>query len=96
MSVLNTHPMALEHLMAVLMQFYVGKSLFHLSVTTRAQLLFSDVENTGASSQFYDKFGESFGCALVSSLMNISYMFHHRCTVSTAVLVVLKKVLIVP
>ncbi|KDQ62323.1 hypothetical protein JAAARDRAFT_149126 [Jaapia argillacea MUCL 33604] len=36
--VLNTHPMALKHLMPALMHFYI------------------EVEQTGASSQFYDKF----------------------------------------
>ncbi|KAF8305671.1 hypothetical protein DL93DRAFT_2089352 [Clavulina sp. PMI_390] len=47
-SVINTHPLALEHLMPVLMRFYV------------------DVENTGASSQFYDKF---------DSRRNVAYIF---------------------
>ncbi|EIW81074.1 hypothetical protein CONPUDRAFT_55967 [Coniophora puteana RWD-64-598 SS2] len=37
---LNSHPMALKHLMSALMHFYV------------------EVEQTGASSQFYDKFSE--------------------------------------
>ncbi|KAF4577224.1 hypothetical protein EYR36_005211 [Pleurotus pulmonarius] len=37
-SMLNTHPMALKHLMPALMHFYI------------------EVEQTGASSQFYDKF----------------------------------------
>ncbi|KAF7987086.1 hypothetical protein HWV62_255 [Athelia sp. TMB] len=37
-NLLNTHPMALKHLMPALMQFYI------------------EVEQTGASSQFYDKF----------------------------------------
>ncbi|CDO71427.1 hypothetical protein BN946_scf184909.g21 [Trametes cinnabarina] len=37
-SLLNTHPMALKHLMPALMNFYI------------------EVEQTGASSQFYDKF----------------------------------------
>ncbi|KAK0464249.1 ubiquitin conjugation factor E4 [Desarmillaria tabescens] len=37
---LNTHPLALKHLMSSLMHFYI------------------EVEQTGASSQFYDKFSE--------------------------------------
>jgi len=37
-NILNTHPMALKHLMPALMHFYI------------------EVEQTGASSQFYDKF----------------------------------------
>ncbi|OBZ71580.1 Ubiquitin conjugation factor E4 [Grifola frondosa] len=37
-TILNTHPMALKHLMPALMHFYI------------------EVEQTGASSQFYDKF----------------------------------------
>ena len=37
-NMLNTHPLALKHLMPALMHFYI------------------EVEQTGASSQFYDKF----------------------------------------
>ncbi|KAJ3770697.1 ubiquitin conjugation factor E4 [Lentinula raphanica] len=44
---LNTHPLALKHLMSVLMHFYI------------------EVEQTGASSQFYDKF---------NARRNISYV----------------------
>ncbi|KAJ6613305.1 ubiquitin elongating factor core-domain-containing protein [Mycena sp. CBHHK59/15] len=40
-NVLNSHPMALKHLMPALTHFYI------------------EVEQTGASSQFYDKFSES-------------------------------------
>ncbi|KAH9922853.1 ubiquitin elongating factor core-domain-containing protein [Epithele typhae] len=47
-TLLNTHPMALKHLMPCLMNFYV------------------EVEQTGASSQFYDKF---------NSRRNIAYIF---------------------
>ncbi|KAF5382739.1 hypothetical protein D9615_002873 [Tricholomella constricta] len=46
-NVLNTHPMALKHLMPALMHFYI------------------EVEQTGASSQFYDKF---------NARRNISYI----------------------
>jgi ubiquitin conjugation factor E4 B len=46
-SLLNTHPMALKHLMPALMHFYI------------------EVEQTGASSQFYDKF---------NSRRNIAYI----------------------
>ncbi|TBU62234.1 ubiquitin elongating factor core-domain-containing protein [Dichomitus squalens] len=47
-SLLNTHPVALQHLMPALMHFYI------------------EVEQTGASSQFYDKF---------NSRRNIAYIF---------------------
>ncbi|KAF8315752.1 ubiquitin elongating factor core-domain-containing protein [Cantharellus anzutake] len=53
---LNTYPLALKHLMPTLMNFYVGKY---------------NVENTGASSQFYDKFGKN--PLLVPR--NIAYIF---------------------
>lgn len=46
-NLLNTHPMALKHLMPALMHFYI------------------EVEQTGASSQFYDKF---------NARRNISYV----------------------
>ncbi|GLB38346.1 putative ubiquitin elongating factor core [Lyophyllum shimeji] len=46
-NLLNTHPMALKHLMPALMHFYI------------------EVEQTGASSQFYDKF---------NARRNISYI----------------------
>ena len=41
-NMLNTHPLALKHLMPALMHFYI------------------EVEQTGASSQFYDKFNARF------------------------------------
>ncbi|KAI0699306.1 ubiquitin elongating factor core-domain-containing protein [Cerioporus squamosus] len=47
-TLLNTHPVALKHLMPALMSFYI------------------EVEQTGASSQFYDKF---------NSRRNIAYIF---------------------
>ncbi|KAI0632350.1 ubiquitin conjugation factor E4 [Trametes polyzona] len=47
-TLLNTHPMALKHLVPALMNFYI------------------EVERTGASSQFYDKF---------NSRRNIAYIF---------------------
>ncbi|KAI0712081.1 ubiquitin elongating factor core-domain-containing protein [Earliella scabrosa] len=47
-TLLNTHPVALQHLMPALMHFYI------------------EVEQTGASSQFYDKF---------NSRRNIAYIF---------------------
>ncbi|KAI0755049.1 ubiquitin elongating factor core-domain-containing protein [Daedaleopsis nitida] len=47
-TLLNTHPMALKHLMPALMHFYI------------------EVEQTGASSQFYDKF---------NSRRNIAHIF---------------------
>ncbi|KAJ7212066.1 ubiquitin conjugation factor E4, partial [Mycena pura] len=48
-NMLNTHPMALKHLMPALTHFYI------------------EVEQTGASSQFYDKFS-------ACSVRNISYI----------------------
>ncbi|KAI1793388.1 ubiquitin elongating factor core-domain-containing protein [Ganoderma leucocontextum] len=47
-TLLNTHPVALQHLMPALMHFYI------------------EVEQTGASSQFYDKF---------NARRNIAYIF---------------------
>ena len=45
-NMLNSHPMALRHLMSALTHFYI------------------EVEQTGASSQFYDKFSKwrTYGC----------------------------------
>lgn len=57
-NLLNTHPMALKHLMPALMHFYIGmwfpkeKS----RIANCANCCSLEVEQTGASSQFYDKF----------------------------------------
>lgn len=53
-NMLNTHPLALRHLMSSLMHFYIGKSA-EFSANLHPDVL-SEVEQTGASSQFYDKF----------------------------------------
>lgn len=56
-NLLNTHPLALKHLMPALMNFYIGllhSWLINASPYTRI----IEVEQTGASSQFYDKFSE--------------------------------------
>lgn len=57
MSIIHTHPLALQHLMPALMRFYVGqyRRMFFVTFT---QFLSQDVENAGASGQFY-KFCES-------------------------------------
>lgn len=56
-SVLNSHPLALQHLVPSLMNFYVGK-LYILFLKKNGLLtcFIIEVEQTGASSQFYDKF----------------------------------------
>ncbi|RXW24458.1 hypothetical protein EST38_g1393 [Candolleomyces aberdarensis] len=50
-NLLNTHPMALKHLMPALMHFYI------------------EVEQTGASSQFYDKFNARRNIAYVLKIV---------------------------
>lgn len=51
---LNTHPLALKHLMPALMHFYI------------------EVEQTGASSQFYDKFNARFVHYLFISMTTLT------------------------
>lgn len=56
-NLLNTHPMALKHLMPALMHFYIGWYATALR-KSYAHVMSSEVEQTGASSQFYDKFSK--------------------------------------
>jgi ubiquitin conjugation factor E4 B len=55
-TLLNSHPVALKYLMPALTHFYIGMRILLLSRLCTAQYLTSEVEQTGASSQFYDKF----------------------------------------
>lgn len=55
--ILNSHPTALNHLIPVLMSFYVGRTRFlHVSTSFGPNFVYVEVEQTGAHSQFYDKF----------------------------------------
>ena len=65
-NLLNTHPLALEHLMPALMNFYIGQFTMQSLLDLYTQNIFSiEVEQTGASSQFYDKFSMS-RCLLIA------------------------------
>lgn len=57
-NILNTHPMALKHLMPALMHFYIGMCIVTFWSSNRIWFQ-EEVEQTGASSQFYDKFSMS-------------------------------------
>lgn len=59
-NILNTYPMALKHLMPALMHFYIGMYIVNSFFETRADIdkILIEVEQTGASSQFYDKFSK--------------------------------------
>eukprot|EP00158_Paraphelidium_tribonemae_P008318 Partr_v1_DN28549_c0_g1_i2_m73322 putative ubiquitin conjugation factor E4 len=59
-NVFGTHPIAIEHLIAGLIGFYV------------------DVEKTGMSSQFYDKFGIRYNIASIFKLLWDSYPMIYR------------------
>jgi len=63
-NMLNSHPVALKHVMPAMMHFYIGRQILcHL--TNGLLIFFKEVEQTGASSQFYDKFSMfliSFPC----------------------------------
>ena len=60
-NMLNTHPMALKHVMPAMMHFYIGEfdvlSCFLCGLEFLSSV--AEVEQTGASSQFYDKFSMS-------------------------------------
>lgn len=56
-NILNSDKLALTHLIPALTHFYIGMTLAS-AVKTRTLIAFSEVEQTGASSQFYDKFSE--------------------------------------
>ena len=57
-NLLNSNPMALKHLMPALMHFYIGACLVisPILLSDFIYLSCAEVEQTGASSQFYDKF----------------------------------------
>jgi len=57
---LNSDPMALKHVMPAMMHFYIGKLALRLFCHDAVLIFFflPEVEQTGASSQFYDKFSE--------------------------------------
>ena len=59
-NMLNSDPMALKHVMPAMMHFYIGKLALRLFCHDAVLIYFflSEVEQTGASSQFYDKFSE--------------------------------------
>ncbi len=59
---LNTHPLALKHLMSSLMHFYIGPYRFS-RVQVDVLTFNPEVEQTGASSQFYDKFSKFYRCS---------------------------------
>ena len=56
-NLLNTHPLALKHLMPALMNFYIGL-LHSWLINASPYACIIEVEQTGASSQFYDKFSK--------------------------------------
>jgi len=58
-NMLNTHPMALKHVIPAMMHFYIGESCFLAKLQPMLTHTFIEVEQTGASSQFYDKFSVS-------------------------------------
>lgn len=56
---LNSHPLALKNLIPALTHFYIGgDTLASASILILRRLFEIEVEQTGASSQFYDKFSE--------------------------------------
>lgn len=55
-NLLNTHPLALKHLMSAMMHFYIGTMPAYFYDLCPEP--FAEVEQTGASSQFYDKFSQ--------------------------------------
>ena len=59
---LNSHPKALKHLIPALMHFYIGLCLMQM-LKRFLLIVLLEVEQTGASSQFYDKFSEFVCCS---------------------------------
>ena len=57
-NLLNSNPMALKHLMPALMHFYIGACLLFCKYPRTLYTSCVEVEQTGASSQFYDKFSK--------------------------------------
>ena len=58
-AVLNSHPLALKHLIQALTHFYIGEdALLFVHILSLRRSYQIEVEQTGASSQFYDKFSE--------------------------------------
>ena len=55
---LNSHPLALKHLMPAMMTIYIGTFVFLSYIGVLWLRCFEEVEQTGASSQFYDKFSK--------------------------------------
>jgi ubiquitin conjugation factor E4 B len=70
-NLLNTNPMALKHLMPALMHFYIGMVLLSCKYYLTLYALCAEVEQTGASSQFYDKFSRCRFMMLTSSVIQI-------------------------
>ena len=56
---LNSHPVALKYLMPALTHFYIGMPTLLRQLIVYGLRLDPEVEQTGASSQFYDKFSTS-------------------------------------
>ena len=82
-NLLNSNPMALKHLMPALMHFYIGVSFFFSCKqnTLTFYVLCAEVEQTGASSQFYDKFSRCRSMTLVS-IIHFSFQMQgpHLCS----------------
>src|SRR5258708_11820103 len=58
-NMLNSHPVALKHVMPAMMHFYIGRQILGY-FSNGLLMFFEEVEQTGASSQFYDKFSMFF------------------------------------
>jgi len=58
-NMLNSHPVALKHVMPAMMHFYIGRQIL-CYFSNGLFMFFEEVEQTGASSQFYDKFSMFF------------------------------------
>lgn len=77
---LNSHPLALKHLIPALTHFYIGGILEPLCIHFDSETVFqTEVEQTGASSQFYDKFSKYF---LIFMTIPLTYDRLARCKAS--------------
>ena len=78
-NMLNTHPVALKHVMPAMMHFYIGKRDF-LTLCDNLTSCCVEVEQTGASSQFYDKFSRFlfilYGCNSICARCQAEHFFH--------------------